>query len=377
MDLGQNPFNIHGYTALEDFCDRKVETSTLVNAMLNNRNVTLFSLRRMGKSGLLYHLGHHLVTHYKVKFLYSDIFNSYNNEDLAKILGQEVMRVFAPKRSFGKWLGKVFKSFVPKIAFDPLTGNPELSFDFNHPQEPIKTIENIFLFLRNTKEKIVWAIDEFQQIGFYDKAGTEALLRTQIQQTHNVSFVFSGSHRSMLTHMFNHAKRPFYQSTQWMELHEIPKKEYQKFILKKMNVKSNKIGNEEIAEILEFTLCHTWYVQFFCNRLYAKKRKVTLKLIQEEKLKMLNEFEPVYHNFKALLSALQWQVLRAVAKEERLYSPTAFEFLYKYKLGAAASVKRALQALIAQDMVSVIQDDFKGYYRLNDVFLMRWFQRGN
>jgi len=83
MDIGQNPFNIHGYTALEDFCDRKVETSTLVNAMLNNRNVTLFSLRRMGKSGLLYHLGHHLVTHYKVKFLYSDIFNSYNNEDLA------------------------------------------------------------------------------------------------------------------------------------------------------------------------------------------------------------------------------------------------------------------------------------------------------
>jgi hypothetical protein len=162
-----------------------------------------------------------------------------------------------------------------------------------------------------------------------------------------------------------------------MEINEIPHKEYFKFIDKKFNQKTKRINAEEINEILAFTSLHTWYVQYMCNRLYAKNRKITLKLLNEEKVKMLDEFEPVYHNYKALLSTFQWQVLRAVAREEKLFKPSAFAFLYKYNLGAAASVKRALDSLVTQDMVSIIWENNEKYYRLNDVFLMRWFQRGN
>lgn len=346
-----------------------------MDALLNRRNVTLLALRRMGKSGLLWHAGHHLESKYNVKFLYSDLFNSYSNEDLARILSQELMRQFAPKRSFGKWISTVFKGIVPILSFDPLTGNPELSFNFNSPQEPVRTIEHIFHFLRSTGERVVWALDEFQQVGFYEQPGTEALLRSLIQQTHNVSFVFSGSHRSMLTQMFSNVKRPFYQSTQWMEIHEIPKEEYIRFILLKFNARNPRIGREEAADILDFTMGHTWYVQYLCNRMYGSRRKVTPHLLKDEKLRLLNEFEPVYHNFKALLSPYQWRVLRAIAREEKLYMPNAASFLYRHKLGAAASVKRAIESLIEQDMVSVVQDEERRYFRLNDVFLMRWFQR--
>lgn len=346
-----------------------------MDALLNRRNVTLLALRRMGKSGLLWHAGHQLESKYKVKFLYSDLFNSYSNEDLARILSQELMRQFAPKRSFGKWISTVFKGIVPILSFDPLTGNPELSFNFNSPQEPVRTIEHIFHYLRSTGERVVWALDEFQQVGFYEQPGTEALLRSLIQQTHNVSFVFSGSHRSMLTQMFSNVKRPFYQSTQWMEIHEIPKEEYISFILSKFNARNPRMSREEAADILDFTMGHTWYVQYLCNRLYGSRRKVTPHLLKDEKLRLLNEFEPVYHNFKALLSPYQWRVLRAVAREEKLYMPNAASFLYRHKLGAAASVKRAIESLIEQDMVSVVQDEERRYFRLNDVFLMRWFQR--
>jgi AAA+ ATPase superfamily predicted ATPase len=48
-----NPFIISAYKSPEYFCDRDVETAKLKEAVENGRNVLLYSLRRMGKTGLL------------------------------------------------------------------------------------------------------------------------------------------------------------------------------------------------------------------------------------------------------------------------------------------------------------------------------------
>lgn len=377
MGEEKNPFLIQGYIGPETFCDRRNETKTISNALLNGRNITLFSLRRMGKTGLLYHVGHHMEQKKTVKFLYSDLFNTYSTEDLARSMGQELLRVFAPKRGLARWLGSVFRSISPGISFDPLTGNPEITFNFVRPQESVKTLEHIFDFLESRKETIVWALDEFQQVGTYQKPGTEALLRSRIQKLSRTHFIFSGSHRTLLSQMFTSAKKPFYQSTQWMELQEIGRSDYRKFILKHFNTKRNRILPEMADAILDITLGHTWYVQYLCNRLYATERLVTEKLLASEMRALLKEFEPVYHNFKSLLSPFQWQVLRAVAIEERVYMPGSHVFLHRHNLGAAASVRRALDSLIQQDMISEINTGSERYYRLNDVFLMRWFQSWN
>jgi hypothetical protein len=49
----------------------------------------------------------------------------------------------------------------------------------------------------------------------------------------------------------------------------------------------------------------------------------------------------------------------------------ASAFLTKYKLGAASSVTRALEALEAKDLILFENNS----YSLTDIFLMRWFQR--
>ena len=48
-----NPFLIAGYHSPEFFCDREQETSTILDALHNGRNVTLIAPRRMGKTGLI------------------------------------------------------------------------------------------------------------------------------------------------------------------------------------------------------------------------------------------------------------------------------------------------------------------------------------
>jgi hypothetical protein len=46
-----NPFVTGGYIGPEYFCNRQKETEKLLKAISSRRNVTLISLRRMGKTG--------------------------------------------------------------------------------------------------------------------------------------------------------------------------------------------------------------------------------------------------------------------------------------------------------------------------------------
>ena len=54
--MESNPFLISGYISPEYFCDREKETNTITEALLNRRHMTIFSPRRMGKTGLIRHV---------------------------------------------------------------------------------------------------------------------------------------------------------------------------------------------------------------------------------------------------------------------------------------------------------------------------------
>lgn len=50
-----NPFLIAGYHSPGFFCDREIETATILDALYNGRNIALIAPRRMGKTGLIRH----------------------------------------------------------------------------------------------------------------------------------------------------------------------------------------------------------------------------------------------------------------------------------------------------------------------------------
>ncbi|WP_052180777.1 hypothetical protein [Alistipes sp. ZOR0009] len=54
--IPSNPFLVTGYHSPAYFCDRRAEAERIVNALLNGRNLTLISPRRMGKTGLIQHI---------------------------------------------------------------------------------------------------------------------------------------------------------------------------------------------------------------------------------------------------------------------------------------------------------------------------------
>jgi hypothetical protein len=49
-----NPFLVNGYHSPVYFCDRKTETEKIISALSNDRNISLISPRRLGKTGLIH-----------------------------------------------------------------------------------------------------------------------------------------------------------------------------------------------------------------------------------------------------------------------------------------------------------------------------------
>ncbi len=56
----RNPFVYQGYASPDYFCDRIVETEELISNLQNGRNTVLISQRRIGKTGLIKNVFHHL-----------------------------------------------------------------------------------------------------------------------------------------------------------------------------------------------------------------------------------------------------------------------------------------------------------------------------
>ena len=233
MKRVENPFLVKGYISPKYFCNRIAETNDISNAVINGRDVTLFSLRRMGKSGLLDNVGFHLKSKHSYTYLYSDIYNTESLEQLVSELTTNVIHQLFPKQNLIEKVTRFFKHISPKITFDQLTGSPQIQLYFNSNADAYQSLEELFKLVNAHSKPVFWALDEFQQITQYEEhENTLKQLRYLSQRSTNIRFAFSGSHTTMLTSIFTTAKQPFYKSTQLMELREIKPIDYQKFIIK-------------------------------------------------------------------------------------------------------------------------------------------------
>ena len=376
MKAPKNPFHIKGYHGPGLFCDRIAERTLLIENINNNINTTLFSVRRMGKTGLIHHVFYYLNKEKTRECIYIDIYATQSLPEFTNQLASAILRAFPQSISIGKKFIDLIKGLNPTISYDALTGAPEISFSFSQPKQYEFSLKELFLFLEKQKKPVVIAIDEFQQIANYPEKNTEALLRTIIQQLKNVSFIFSGSQKHLLLEMFNSAKRPFFSSTSPLYLGPIPSKEYAKFINRLFVAGGRSIDEESIDFTLDWTCNHTYYTQSLCNKIYTQNvGKITLKNVYTACDSILQEQENIFFQYRNLLTSAQWKLVKAVAMEGKVRQPTGSSFISKYSLGNPASVKRSLEALVSKEMVFHEVEEIGSYYRVYDCFLMRWLER--
>lgn len=369
-----NPFPVVAYHGPELFCDREEELQLLTDNFKNGINSLLLSVRRMGKTGLIQHLSNHLEKQ-KAVVIYLDIYSTQNLKDFTNQLSGAIMKAFPEKVSAGKKFMQLIRHLRPTISFDAYTQQPQISFDFAQAKDYEHTLAGMFSFLSDTRMNILIAIDEFQQITAYPEKNMEALLRTHMQRLKNVRFVFSGSSKHILADIFNNSKRPFFSSCSSITLKEIDARKYHDFIISKFKTHKKKISNDAVAFILDFAKLHTYYVQMVCNRVFSATQKAAdISLVKAVCYKLLKEQENIYFQYRNLLTAQQWELLKAIAKEGQVAQPTSKHFIRKYDIGTSSHVQRALAALTEKEMVYREDDKKESSYRVYDCFLSRWLE---
>lgn len=368
-----NPFLIAGYYSPDYFCDREVETAKIISALENDRNISLMSPRRFGKTGLIHHVFYQIAGQNKNNVcIYFDIYSTQNLNDFVKIFAESVLgKVDNNVEKAMKHFAAFFKSFRPTLSYDALSGQPELSVKIE-TETADKSLQEVFAYLKHTNKRAYIAIDEFQQIAKYPEKGTEALLRSYIQFLPNIKFIFAGSRQHLMSEIFLSAKRPFYQSTQMMSLGMINKSEYYRFA----NLHFKKNGFTILQECFDFIYekfeGHTWYVQAILNRLYEYRNNIdNIGIVYYALQELLEENTYSYQELLNAYSDVQINLLRATAKEKIVPQINSGDFISKYKLKNASSVSRALNRLIKNELIYKTE---KGYI-VYDRFFSLWLEK--
>lgn len=370
-----NPFLIAGYHSPEFFCDRKAESSTILEALYNGRNITLIAPRRMGKTGLIHHVFYQLKEQKSdVVTLYMDIYSTQSLGDFVRLFANTVLGQLdsVPQKALNR-IGQFIRSCRPVFTFDEITGTPKVTVDVS-PTEEESTLKEIFDYLGSSEKRCYIAIDEFQQIAEYPEKGVEALLRSYIQFLPNVNFIFAGSKQHVMQEMFTSSKRPFYQSTQLLTIGTVNRDEYADFAMAHFAKNNLQLPREVFDAIYDKFDGHTWYIQNLLNRLYGYNRDVEMASITYAMEQIVAEQSYSYADLLKAYPAGHMRLLKAIAQEGCVKEVLAGNFISKHKLRAASSVSSALKKLVANELVYqttdgyIIYDRFMGEWLRNQVF---------
>jgi uncharacterized protein len=374
-----NPFVTGGYMGPDYFCNRENETDILLKAISSKRNVTLISLRRMGKTGLLKHVKHLLEQIPKgsqrekkpAAVIYVDLMPTMNGSEMLNTLSSALLHLKQDERNFFERVLSILATLRPRITYDNLTGQPTLELKAESQSDIQFGFDHLLRFISEIKQDLVFMFDEFQQISQYPEKNIEHLLRTIIQSYPTIPFIFSGSSKHMLEPMFSSSGRPFYQSAELMYLDKIPAPDYRKFIIEKFKTGGIKIDDEALLRIFNWTRLHTFYVQHVCNLLYETGNKViSPDLISQTFHRVLTSHEPLFASYRNLIPAQQYKLLQAIAIEDGISQPTSGAFIKDHGLTSASSVATSLKALSEKEMIVQSGNQWVVY----DVFFSRWLQ---
>ena len=371
----KNPFVSQGYISPEYFCDRQQETDLMLNHFKNGRNITLVSPRRIGKTGLIKNLFYHIESKDRNAIcLYLDIYATKNVLDFTEMFGSVVFNGFARKeKSFMQKAATLLGSLRPVFSTDPYTGMPKMMITVD-PARSQLTIQQIFELLAQSRREIYIAIDEFQQIANYPEAGTEAMLRSHVQFATNVHFIFAGSKYRLMAEMFGSPQRPFFQSTEMMDLQPLDKEVYYRFASAFFEKKRGSLDHDIFMQLYDRFEGHTWYIQSVLNRLYDTCLHVRdIKEVNRETVHLVESRAPQYESLAQFLSSNQFNLLKAIASEGIVKEPTGSRFIRDHNMASASIVQSALRALVEKEIVYRTPSGYIVYDRFMSIWLARTF----
>ncbi|MCC8118371.1 MAG: ATPase [Bacteroidales bacterium] len=371
----KNPFVINSYAGPELFCDRENETKLMVKYLTNGNDVVLISPRRIGKTDLISHVFNQPEIKDEYITVSVDIYSTKSFREFVINLGNAITKALKPK---GKvWINRFIEfltSLKSQISFD-INGMPIWNIGIGQSFVPDITLDEIFKYLNSAESPCIIAIDEFQQITKYKDAWkVEALLRTYIQHCTTTRFIFSGSHRHLMTEIFTSPSRPFFASTILMNLPLISEDIYAEFCVKLFKKGNKTLAIDTAKQVYSLFRGITAPMHRVMNIMYANTpegetcNSDQIEIAITEILKIQNDS---YVSLRYQLSETQYALLQAIAVDGEAQNIQSSAFIRKHSLISASSVLGASRVLLDRDLITT----HLGIYTVNDPFFEIWIKR--
>lgn len=365
----KNPFYFGNEVHNEDFCNRISELSELKNDANNGINILLYAPRRFGKTSLLKKLQESIKKDTNTKVIFFD-WMSISSVD--EFLDKYFHAIASSLESTSDKVMKLFKEILqirPSITMKISNSNDinyGISFTKKELDASFEDIINLpFQYAQKSGKKVVVVFDEFQEA---EQFGIEKKLRSLIQ-THggDVSYIFSGSKKSILNAMFSDKNRAFYKSVKRLIIKEISLKEWETFAQKKFTKTDKEISTKHIKTIFDITNGFPYYMQQLLYHVWEEcEQSVDEQMIQKALNLMLEREYDLYAYIYSSLTPNQKITLKYITlfDGKSLYSN---ENLSETSL-SASTLKSTLESLLKKDICDRVDDR----YYLVDPFMKYW-----
>jgi AAA+ ATPase superfamily predicted ATPase len=367
-----NPFSISSISK-DKFCNRTAEIEKLQNYMRNGTHVVVYAPRRFGKSSLANVVQSGLTD---MENIYVELFSVTSVDEVARLLYGGIVNALgagaARNDSFLRKVSGFFSRVKFTLSYDAVGQTPkfDVSLGDSNPAICIKdVISSLDAYCKKQKKRACVVLDEFQEIcGLKESKQIEAFLREGMQRAEMVSFIFMGSRRTILEDMFENKIRPFYKSTIRLELEGMPHDVFSNFIAARFAHAGHPIDQGIAQEIVSYTNGYAYYTQKLAL-LYFDALESGVDDIELAKAELIKSESSDCENILVGLLANQKKVLKAIAND-----PSASIYSSKYlrdnQLGAASSVKTAVQRLVKLDYI----EKRGGVWRTVDPILEKWIK---
>jgi AAA+ ATPase superfamily predicted ATPase len=332
----------------DSFFGRADEIKKLDTIVDYSNNILIYSKRRMGKTTLIKNF---LDSKKDFISVYVDIFDITSKEDFAHSLLKSLSNsIKYDLKTTIKTLTNLFKRVRVAPTIDPNTLEysikpviATLSFE--------QMIEDFFgaILELSKKNKIIIAIDEFQQISTIKDVKLDAILRKYIQERQNTSYIFLGSKRHTLTSLFSY-QAPLYELANHFELPPLKIEDIYNYSKKYL-----KISQEQIRYIYELSDGETKLILHILHLLYISKESIDTVLIDKSLQDILNSKDTTYRMLFDTLNNNQKLALKLVGKYGKNFYNQ--ELLQQYRI-KKQTLKSALDSLFTKELIDRQDDEY-------------------
>jgi hypothetical protein len=268
------------------FCNRIEETNKLVGHIHSCKHSLLIAPRRYGKSSL----AEKAIEQAQLPSIKINFHLCTNEAEVAQIIIDAVVKLI------GSAIGQIEKTILsikthlsnlePLISF----GNDIASLKLIPKREAnysVMITEALLLIeklLREKNKRAVIFFDEFQEIDKISKThAIEGAIRTAAQEMQQLTFIFSGSIRSLLLSMFENENRPLYKLCRKIKLERISAEDYRKHIQAISHATwTQELTPETFEKIMLLTNRHPYYVNYLCDTLWGSCKALPKTLDVEQ-----------------------------------------------------------------------------------------------